>query len=809
MGIKKQSNAPLPLPPDALSLLEQAGDTWIVAPVGLGYATGLIAWAKERGIPWGRTLGSLKPPAVWLPGSRGELAEHAPQLIREGAIFFSEAQLVLSPDLWRRLLPPLPEEAYLRLYEEVEGWPLALELASSHGILLPLHSHPGVLSSLQSLLPASLRELLQKASKSPLLLPPLYETLGLSPAEVALLYDLGYLVPRGPGLAMPKLLRLAIRGTISSQEARQIASCLAKAHREALGEAIATLIEAGLIEEALTLGAQWTDNLKRSDLERLLWAVPEALKDHPAYAYLAGRLARQSGHLALATELLQKAQVYEPLKAASWFELGLVWLRAQTPAKAKEAWEEALRLSPGFSLLRGKAAHNLAGYYLSEGVFSSAEQYAEEAAKTFQVLAYPELEAESLHIRALSLHSQGRLTEAEQNYQKAMRILAELGKPRSLLFNNLAELYILRGELDEARKALDTGYQFATGDPRAMGYLKVNHAWLCLLSGTIEEGENILRSMSTGGSEEEELKNERALVMARFARYRGDREEALTLLGDLPPSLARTMELTLLKEADPRSLEEEASKQGSLLELTASLLLQGKIEEAYPFLERENFGVLFLDPDLADYLLPLSSWDERLRRFFRIHIYGLGTFRITFAGRRYDLGSFPTRKAAALLVLLSLTREGFPSASLEEKLWPEVDNPKGNLATAVYHINRTFGTRVVEVRKGVVFLRYPASVDLLTLDSITDLPSLSKPILPELKDILPDEVLLFEAKRQRRFETLSREEAARVASYLESLLSQEPFALEERMRLIALYEELGQKHIAELHRKRLDQLLKR
>ncbi|WP_161569057.1 tetratricopeptide repeat protein [Thermus thermamylovorans] len=564
------------------------------------------------------------------------------------------------------------------------------------------------------------------------------------------------------------------------------------------------LLGSGLAEEALVLAAAREEALDLPSLRRLLASLPEALREHPASLLLTGRAARQQGHLDLAEIWLQRAAETEAYRAKAWFELGLVQLQVQGPEGARGAWEEAFRLSNKRSLVRGKAAHNLGGVYLSQGAWQEAQSYLSEAVGTFRLLGYSEGEAESLHLLALALHSQGRLRAAEARYREALRLLAERGRPTGLILSNLAEVYLLQGNLDKAKATILAGEE--VGETRARGYLQLNRAWLHLLQGELEQGQALLeKAHSLEGSWE--LEQEYTLLSARFARYKGDREKAEQELRKLPPSLRRNLELALLGSVDPYALEAEARAQGALFELTASLLLQGRFSEALPLLEQEGFGSLGFDPDIAKKVLPLANKEARLRRLFPLKLYGMGTLRIVFAGKRYLLKDFPTRKAAALLVLLVLGEKPQPRAALAERLWPEADNPLGSLSTALYHIHRLVGARVIEGKGGFLSLAYPANTDLTRIEELEDFHELSLPVLPELQDILVDEAMILEAQRERRLRYLVEQETGRALQYMEDLVMKSPLDIGAREHLISLYEEVGQKRFAHLQKRRLEQLL--
>ncbi|GAB5603863.1 hypothetical protein FJNA_23890 [Thermus sp. FJN-A] len=763
----------------------------MVAPVGVGYQEDLVAWAEASGYQVGSQLEHLRPPALWLPPSRSHLFKRLGEL--EG-VWFSEAELVWEAGEWEDALAAYPGDFRRATYEETEGWPLGLALAREVGTW-PLASHPQVVVRLKALVPVEVEAAAFKAARAPVLAPILWAHLGLSPEEVYGLWDRGLLVPKAGGVALPRLLTRVLCPFWDPEEVRYLAKRLLEV---GLGEAaILSYLEVGLVVEALE-AALVMDLQEENRLRGILARVPEAWCDHPLYNLLAGRLARKGSQAQVALAFLEKAGSDPGLEPWRQLELGLLHVAQGEVAKAEANWSEAYRLASQ-PVLRAKAAHNLAGLWVVRGEYRAVEPYLKEAVGLFRALAKGELEGESLLLLALSYQAMGRLREAEVLYKEALGLFSRYGRPTGLLWGNLAELYLLRGELHKAHQALEK----AEEDPRARGVALLNRAWLYLLLGESEALEEVLQQPDT---QETRLDLERRLLLARVARHRGEREKALGLLQGLE-DLRADLERVLLGALEPELLRERAMAKGAQFEACAALLLLGRVEELLPILKAEKYGLFTLDPGFGVHMQRLSENHPELRDFLPVRIRGLGPFRVYFAGKRFILSEFSTRKAAALLVLLALQPGGWPRVHLAERLWSDSANPEGSLATALYFLNRLFQARLSETHKGVVRLVYPVELDLTQIEEFSDVRQLSRPILPELADLLPDEAMLFEARRERRLTQLKKEDTGRVLAYLEDLVLHDPLNLEARRELVEFYRRLGYERSASLQEERLNRLL--
>jgi tetratricopeptide (TPR) repeat protein len=787
MTIKNTSKASW-LPKKAMRRL-QSLPPWVVAPVGVGYQVDLVAWGEAHGYQVGSSLEGLRPPALWLPSSRSQLLGRAEGLV-EG-VWLSEAELTWERGEWEEALEAYPETFRKSTYQEAEGWPLGLALAREIG-QEPLSAHPLVLAKLVGLVPEEVAEAVLKAAKAPVLVPILWSSLGLSPEEVHKLWDKGLLVPREGGVALPTLLRRAFLPFPDPDLLKDLGKRLWEGGFG--GAALLTYLEAGLMEEALK-AALLMDLQEEASLQGFLARVPPAWHAYPLYGLLAGRLARKKGEIQMAQAFLETAERDPGLEPWRQLELGLLHVGRGEVEAAEVSWSKAYRLASQ-PLLRAKAAHNLAGLLVLRGEHQAAEAYLEEAVGIFRTLAREELQGESLALLALSYQVMGRLREAYSLYREALDLLARHGRPTGLLWANLAELYLLQGELHRAREALDQ----ADEDPKARGVALLNRAWMHLLLGEMEAAEALLHRSEAGDLR---LAEEWRLLLARMARFKGQREEALAHLQGLE-DLRADLERALLGALDPEALRERALAKGARLEAVVALLLLGRVEEALPWLRAEGYGLFGLDPDLGDLLRRLSEGYPELRSFLPLRIQGIGPFRVCFAGKHFLLSDFPTRKTAALLVLLALEPQGWWKGKLGEKLWSEAANPEGSVAQALYLLNQLFQTRLCETHRGVVRLLYPVELDLVHIGTARNVGWTSQPILPELADLLPDEVLVFEARRARWLAQLKRDEAERFLLYLENLILKDPLDTEAREVLAKLYRQLGYEKYAQLHEKRLD-----
>lgn len=820
------------LPTRLRSRLEHA-PRLVVAPVGLGFGQAELAeWAKASGRRAETDLEALRgSAALWLPRSRRE-AQHVGGWALEDTLFLSEAELTWSFEEWEQQLPEASAEFRRSSFEATGGWPEGLRLCRQLQEAAPrdLAGHPLVQAHLRRLVPASDLPALERLARFPLIVPELGEA---PQSELADLYDRGYLYQQGGALALPRLLQQALVPHPDPGLSRELARRLWERGEQDL--ALEALRRARLWPEYLeslahTLQAQTPEG----ELRRLLAPVPEALHGHPAFLYLVGLLERIRGELGGANRCYQLAfaRAEGELRGRIGNARAVVLAMLGRPEEALQTLESVAPDTLS-ARLQGEIQHNRAGLLLEARRYAEAEASLKQAIAAFREAGEYRLEARSAHLLALFYHERGLLTEARRRYQEALDLLAHLGQPTGLVRANLAETLLLQGEAPAAEAQLDSAQAeaAAAGQQRVLGYVRVNRALAALLRGQREQARALLEDVLRQPDLEVRLRAEAELLLARLLRLEGQPGAAVGHAeAALPVGLRAELELALLGERSLDSLVERARSEEARLELALALLHRGQPEDLHEALDlilTQQYRALLDDPDLTARLAPLAAKDPALRALFPLELSTFGPCTLRFLGRTYTEAAFPTRKSLALLIRLALSDSPQRREALAEQFWADAGNPMGSLQTAIYHLNRTLGQKVVEGGRGSLELAFPVRLDLtaferaaqeaLHLPSSLQPPALRKALklaqgepLASFPEWFAEERAAAEALRTRLLRRLVELTAPKnpqaAIEHLQALVRLEPYDLEARRQLIHLYRSAGEGELARREEERLQQL---
>jgi Flp pilus assembly protein TadD len=187
--------------------------------------------------------------------------------------------------------------------------------------------------------------------------------------------------------------------------------------------------------------------------------------------------------IALYKELIDAKPDMNKVVAMAFNNLGNAYIAKDDRPKAREAFEEALRIDPGFALAynnlgnvlaeTGRRAESLPAYqkaieldpdyadaYFNLGValWEAGELNEAEEAAARSLRINPEQE-EAFHLLAAIQMKQGAAERALVTYEKAVRVFPD----RPAIFANLAAIYSRQGRHEEARRCADRARELVGG----------------------------------------------------------------------------------------------------------------------------------------------------------------------------------------------------------------------------------------------------------------------------------------------------------------------------------------------------------
>lgn len=753
----------------------------MVAPVDVGAnQPALRAWAAERGWSVQRT-----PPApgqrdwLWCPDRRGDLAQLPAD--QAGALILCGADLLLDATDWSAALPQLSAGQHEATLAYSGGWPAALPLAEQRPDDPAPHLHPLATAQLSPLLPPE--PLLASAARlavATLITPLTADRLDVPRADLDALHGRGWLWPDPHGWSFPPPLRRFLAPHPDPHAARLAAQALADIHPDA---ALDTLAHAGLWEDHLTLLAR-------------------AAHDPPHAETLYTR--------ALAGPL------DAPLRATVHNARGVVRALQGDPDAALRDFGRAAQ---GHGVTAGEAGYNRATLLVQLGRHAEAECSLQGAVAAFREAGDLPREAQSLETLGALHFGRGLLREALSPYRRALALFQpDHPHDAALTHLNLAECHVYLGELPQVAHHLDGAVRLHEQHPSAQtfGWLRRVQAVMALQAGDPAQALALLGHIQ---HDDRSLQAEAALLRARAHRELGQPDAAQTALcGAHPLGLRAELEGALLSgDLDP--VIAAARREEARLELVTALLSRARPDDLTEALDLiRTHGYLSLLGSRAAAPLASLAQDPATRALFPLRIQTLGPLRFTHAGRQVQLGDFPTRKSAALLVALALSDHPQSRETLADRFWPGAKNPLASLQTAVYHLRATFGVPVVGTERGLLHLLFPVVSDLADLRRALrsqDLPGLAdllRPLTAPLSVLpdLPAELGEERAQAERLLHDALRVHASaqpdsdvRRRDALRILIAADPLDTDSREDLIRWHELHGEHDLAESERAHL------
>lgn len=810
------------LSPSALELLATAPAV-VVAPVGIGFAqTDLEAWAHKtrRRILRDPAEFSGLAPTLILPQRRSDL-ERLNSSDPRDFLFLRESDLLFSHDEWQQAV------STQQTYAETGGWPEALALLQRI-VLQPGESlvrHPLCVARLGSLLPKDIpREILAKAAQSPLLIPELYGLLGLDDTSVAELYDRGLLYAQGSGLAMPKLLRLYLRGSIPAEVARFIEiTLLASGHVTAVLELLA---EQGEWERYLRLLTEtFSTALGNAYLREWLALVPPKYRDLPVYRYLATYLARFAGHTTLMekelVELLPLADDHlRPFVLNAYgVSLGMQARYEEAIEKFRECLESNSSRVEGIT---GKVFHNMGVAFFHLGKLAQAQDALLRAASIYRQLGLFDQEAISLATLAPVELCLGNPREAISLVERALPYMNKLAAESYLTAENLAKAWIMCGDISNAERHL-LELPEPKRDLRSHLVTKKRLGEVYLWKGRYAEAKQLVEEVLYSNFKDQEVLDDVHLLLSRIAFLEGKTEQARAHLNKVVRSVHAITESAWQGLINLDTAIAELRRLGMKFDLARLLLRKGdlaSLREALELSRTYQYGLLLHHPHYAHLWRPLVLADKGARSVFPLQIGTFGSFEARLLGTKLDLSRFKTRKSAVLLTYMALHPSAHNRDKLAELFWSDVSNPLASLNTAVSELRKLFDAPIMEGNKGQVWLAFPVQTDLADFTKSTE-PFLKQPLLdpnqigrleaqlarfdapwlPDFPDWFDEERTFVEHRKAKLWRLLADFYATRaphkaVAAY-QRVTCLEPFNAEAWAGLMELYNTLGEKSLAE------------
>ncbi len=200
------------------------------------------------------------------------------------------------------------------------------------------------------------------------------------------------------------------------------------------------------MEFYLQLADAWKDS---GQIDKALPLYEEAVRRQPDSLIALQRLGfslRSLGQLARAAEILKRALAVGARDAATWHQLGLVYLGQCSTSDGLAAFQKAIDLDPDMS----EAHNSLGGVRLEGGDLSRAEPAFREA-----IRIQPDY-AEAHSNLASVLASAGRIGEARSHFETAIRLKPDYAAARFNYGIALARSGDLAGAIPHLRKAAES-----------------------------------------------------------------------------------------------------------------------------------------------------------------------------------------------------------------------------------------------------------------------------------------------------------------------------------------------------------------
>jgi DNA-binding SARP family transcriptional activator len=802
----------------------------VVAPVGVGFGQQALArWAQRNHRLVVRDPSGLgREACLFIPQRRRQLESIHLDHPDEG-LFLHEADLTYTKGEWLAALGTAREAYAEESYHLSQGWPEGLLIAlqlSQRQDAIPLLHHPLAQAHLGRFIPKDVsRDTLSRLASSPLLIPELYDFLGLTPGLVAELYDRGLLYAADQGYRLPALLRRALHQPMPPQRALELAQILASKHLHS--PALEILREHRLWEAYLELIVE--TYAPRSGVQALrehLSQVPPSHRNLEAYEYLTALLRRSSGDIAGAIQRLQSLQQRASPRLQAWVinALGVAYGMQGNYSIAAECFKRGLAQTQ-VSPVHGRLLHNLGIAQLHLHRYREGAEALAKAASLYRDLGNPVEEAMSAENLANAKVFEGYPLVALAEFSRLSPIC-----PGSLAQVNMGRAYIQLGELEKAKQTLQTARLKASeaGNQRTVKYSEVVQAQVALL----EEQPELAYGLASGvlhTTQEADLRREAHLVRSQVEFRRGNLEAAREELAH-----AANITFSHKTEAVRQGLSpleptlEEAREAGATFDVAQLLMLKGdlaSLREALSLCQHNGYGLLLQHPFYSHHWLPLIKADPSCWAAFPLSIQTFGGFRVSFLGKTLGLRDFPTKKIAALLLALALHSRPQKREMLAEWLWTELNHPLDSLQNAVSKLRSLFLPQLISSSKHQLSLNFPVVLDYVEFVKQarafleTPGPGLedfiqrhSEPWLPELAELFPLERSEVERYQHELWATLAEQQQGENTSLAlvayRHALALDPYSERAWQGLIAAYEKLDNPEMAAKARRSMAEALR-
>lgn len=191
--------------------------------------------------------------------------------------------------------------------------------------------------------------------------------------------------------------------------------------------------------------------------ERLYREILAADPQHAEALHLLGLVAHQSGHHEQAIECILRAIAVCPTRAVYFNSLGEAHRAMGHEPQARAAYEQAIKLFPGF----GPAHYNLGLLYAATNPAQAQHHYEKAVELTPR-------NAPAFNNLGNVLRAQGKLEEARVAYEHALQLLPEYPEAQSNLGSLLKEM----GRVEEANEHIEKASK--------LFYFNISHAYKCI-----------------------------------------------------------------------------------------------------------------------------------------------------------------------------------------------------------------------------------------------------------------------------------------------------------------------------------------
>lgn len=813
-----------------LRLLLRTAPRVVVAPVGVGFGQQALAlWAQCNHRPVVRAPSDLgRQACLFIPQRRRQI-ESVHLDDPDESLFLHETDLTYTRGEWLAAFGTAREGYAEESYHLSQGWPEGLLIAlqlSQRQDAIPLLHHPLAQAHLGHFIPKDLnRDTLSRLASSPTLIPELYDFLDLTPGLIAELYDRGLLYATDQGYRLPALLRRALHQPMPPEQALELAQLLASKHLH--DPALEILREHQLWEAYLELIVEtYAPRTGVQALRERLSQVPLRYRSLEAYEYLMALLQRSSGDIEGATQRLQSLSQKASPRLRSWVinALGVAYGMQGDCARAAEYFERGLAQTQ-VSVVHGCLLHNLGIARLHLHHYREGAEALAKAVSLYRDLGNHAEEALSAENLANAKVFEGYPLVALAEFSRLSPI--HLGPLAQV---NMGRAYIQLGELEKAKQALLRARLKASeaDNQRAVKYSEIVQAQVALL----EEQPELAYGLASGvlyATQEADLRGEAHLVRSQVEFRRGNLEAAREELAH-----AANITFSHKTEAVRQGLSpleptlEEARQAGATFDVAQLLMLKGdlaSLREALSLCRQNGYGLLLKHPFYSHHWLPLIKADPSCWAAFPLSIQTFGGFRVSFLGKTLSLCDFPTRKIAALLLVLALHARPQNREVLAERLWAELNHPLDSLQNAVSKLRSLLLPQLISSSKSQLSLNFPIVLDYLEFVNQARAfleasePGLedfiqrhSEPWLPELADLFPLERSEVERYQHELWVMVAKQQEQRhsplaVVAY-QYALALDPYSERAWQGLIAAYERLDNPEMAAKARRSMAEALR-